>query len=141
VKKFKVVVNGEAFEVEVEDLSSGQPALAVQTSATPAPPPAASQPVAAAPEPKPEPKPEPAAPAAPKAAPAGAGTVIAPMPGNVWKILVNVGDQVKEGDALLILEAMKMENEIAAPCAGTVKEIPVQEGQAVSKDAVLVVIG
>jgi len=138
VKKFNVTVNGEAFEVEVEDLSPGQPAAAAPSSAASAPPPAAAQQVAE--EPKVEPKKE-AAPAPKAAAPAGAGTVISPMPGNVWKVLVSEGDQVNEGDALIILEAMKMENEIGAPCAGTVKKIGVEEGQAVSKDALLVEIG
>lgn len=138
MKKFNVTVNGESFEVEVEDLNPGQAAAAVQ--AAPVAPPTAPV-VESAPEPKPEPKPQPKA-AAPKAsAPAGGGTVTAPMPGNVWKVLVNVGDKVNEGDALVILEAMKMENEIPAPCGGTVKEIAVEEGQAVAKDAVLVVIG
>ena len=85
-----------------------------------------------------------AAPAAPKAAapvPAGAGTITAPMSGNIFKLLVNVGDTVKNGQAVVILEAMKMENEIFAPCDGTVKEVRVAQGATVQPGEVLLVIG
>lgn len=132
MKKFNVTVNGEVFEVEVEDLNPGQAA------ATAAPAPVAA-PVVETPAPAPQPKA--AAPAPKPSAPAGGGSVTAPMPGNIWKVLVSVGDQVNEGDSLIILEAMKMENEIPAPCSGTVKEVAVEEGQAVAKDALLVVVG
>ena len=71
-----------------------------------------------------------------------AGEVVkSPMPGNVLKINVTQGQQVKEGDVLLILEAMKMENEIASPKAGTVTQIVVAKGAVVETDAPLVVIG
>jgi acetyl-CoA carboxylase biotin carboxyl carrier protein len=66
--------------------------------------------------------------------------VLAPMPGKVAKILVNVGDKVAEDDELLMLEAMKMENPIFAPTGGSVGEIRVKEGDSVSADQVLVVI-
>lgn len=66
--------------------------------------------------------------------------VLAPMPGKIAKILVNVGDRVAEEDELLILEAMKMENPICAPTSGSVEKILVKEGDSVSADQVMVVI-
>jgi len=66
--------------------------------------------------------------------------ILAPMPGKIIEILVNVGDEVKEDDELLILEAMKMENPICAPVDGTVKEIKVKEKDLVEVDQLLVVI-
>lgn len=145
MKKFKVTVNGETFEVSVEEMTAGgqQPSLAVHTNVTPPSAPPASAPPAApkkSPEPKPEAKPE--KPAAPKAAaPAGAGSVTAPMPGNINDVKVKEGDSVNKGDVLLILEAMKMENEIVAPVGGTVKQVLVQKGQTVNNGDLLVVIG
>jgi biotin carboxyl carrier protein len=130
MKKYKVVVNGEPFEVEIEE--AGISAATVRTAPLTVP---ASQ--AAAPTPETA-----AIPAAPKAsAPAGAGTVTAPMPGNINDIKVKVGDKVSVGDALLILEAMKMENEISSPVAGTVKEVNIQKGQTVNNGDVMLVIG
>ncbi|MFA6661773.1 MAG: biotin/lipoyl-containing protein, partial [Bacilli bacterium] len=73
-------------------------------------------------------------------APSGAEVVTAPMPGKIMSIKVAVGQQVKAGDLLLILEAMKMENEIFCGTGGTVKEIRVSEGAAVNPEDVLVVI-
>jgi len=66
--------------------------------------------------------------------------VKAPMPGKILEVLVKVGDQVKEDDELLMLEAMKMENPIYAPIDGTVKEIKVQANDSVETDQLLVVI-
>jgi len=66
--------------------------------------------------------------------------VLAPMPGNIIEVMVNVGDEVKEDDELLILEAMKMENPICAPTDGTVKEIKVKEKDVVEADQLLMVI-
>ena len=82
-----------------------------------------------------------AAPVAAAPAPAGAGTITAPMSGTIFKLLVNVGDTVKNGQAVVILEAMKMENEIFAPCDGTVKEVRVAQGAAVQPGDVILVIG
>ena len=142
MKKFNVMVNGESFEVLVEE--AGVAAAPAGFKTVPAPariaPPA---PRAVAP-----PAPMSAAPAA-SASPAapkpvvshGAGTVTAPMPGNVNALKVNVGDQVKSGDVLLVLEAMKMENEITAPVSGAVKEIAVKQGQTVQSGDVMVVLG
>ena len=130
IKKFNVKVNGNSYEVEVEEIKDGvQPvAPAIQRpAAAPAPAPAA-----------------PTAAPAPKAAPvavSGAGTVAAPMPGTVLDIMVKEGDVVKSGQVCVILEAMKMENELPAPCDGTVKSVNVTKGASVNTADVLVVIG
>ena len=80
--------------------------------------------------------------AAAPAAPAGAGErVAAPMPGNILSVNVAAGDTVKKGQVLMILEAMKMENEIMAPCDGTVKQVLVNKGATVNSGDPLVVIG
>lgn len=135
--KYQVKVDGKVFEVEVEKVGGGYASLTPGSlTAAPAAPaaPVAPAPQAAAPAPA-----APAAPApAPAAAPAagGAGDVVAPMPGTVLKVNVNNGDTVASGDVILILEAMKMENEIVAPCAGTVT-LNVKAGETVDTDAVL----
>lgn len=132
--KYKVTLNNRTYEVEVEAgqamLVDEYEAYAPAPAATPAPA-AAPAPVAAAP-----------AAASVSAAPAlAAGEVVkSPMPGNILKINVTVGQKVNEGDTLLVLEAMKMENEIAAPKAGTVAQIIVSNGAVVETGAPLVVI-
>ncbi len=135
--KYKVTLNKRVYEVEVE---AGEAMLvdeydlkAPAAAAAPAAAPVAAAPVAAA------------APAAAPAAPAGgalaAGTVVkSPMPGNVLKINVTVGQKVNEGDVLLILEAMKMENEVVSTKTGTVAQIVVDKGAVVETDSPLVVI-
>jgi len=135
MKKFNVTVNGKSYVVEVDEV--GVASVAAPAAA----PKAAPAPVAA---PKAAPAPAAAPAAAPKAAapaPAGAGTITAPMSGNIFKRLGNVGDTVKNGQAVVILEAMKMENEIFAPCDGTVKEVRVAQGATVQPGEVLLVIG
>ena len=125
--KYKVTLNGRTYEVEVEH---GKAMLLDEYEAI-APAPVAAAPVAAA------------APAAAAAAPAvtGAGeAVTAPMPGNILKVNVNVGDAVKEGQVLVVLEAMKMENEIMAPKNGTVTQVVVSKGSTVDTGAPLVVL-
>ncbi|MBO7318710.1 MAG: biotin/lipoyl-binding protein, partial [Clostridia bacterium] len=67
-------------------------------------------------------------------------SIVAPMPGKVLKVLVKVGDQVQENQPVMVLEAMKMENDIVAPCDGTVKQILVSKGSTVNTDDVLAVI-
>ena len=131
--KYKVTLNKRTYEVEVE---AGEAMLIDEYEAyapAPAAAPVAAAPVAAA---------APAAPApAPAAAALAAGEVVkSPMPGNVLKINVTQGQQVKEGDVLLILEAMKMENEVVSPKAGTVAQIVVSRGAVVETGAALVVV-
>ncbi len=131
--KYKVTLNGKTYEVEVE---VGKVVLLDEYEAC-APAPAAA-PVAAA---------APAAPAAPAAAPAPAPVALsdgepvnAPMPGNILRIDVKEGDKVKAGQTLLILEAMKMENEIAAPKDGTVVQIATSKGAVVETGTPLIVL-
>ena len=128
--KYKVTLNGRTYEVEVE---AGKAMLldeyeAVVPSAPAAP--VAAAPVAAAPA---------AAPAA-AAAPVAGEAVTAPMPGNILKVNVTAGQAVKEGDLLVVLEAMKMENEIFAPKSGTVAQVLVQKGSTVDTGATMVVL-
>ena len=66
--------------------------------------------------------------------------VEAPLAGNIWEVLVNVGDDVEEDDELVIIEALKMENPVYAPCDGKVKEIKVTKGDVVEEDDVLIVL-
>ena len=129
--KYKVTLNGRTYEVEVE--ASKAMLLAEYEAVAPAAP-AAAAPVAAAPA---------AAPAA-AAAPVvtGAGDAVnAPMPGNILKVNVKAGEAVKAGTVLVVLEAMKMENEIMAPKDGTVTQVLVSKGSTVDTGAPLVVIG
>ena len=126
--KYKVTLNNRTYEVEVEQ---GEAMLVDEYEAF-APAPAA--PVAAAPA-APAPAPAPAA-----AALAAGEVVKSPMPGNILKINVTLGQKVKEGDVLIVLEAMKMENEIVAPKAGSVAQIAVSKGQVVETGSPLVVI-
>ena len=127
--KYKVTLNGRTYEVEVE---AGKAMLLSEYEAVaPAAAPVAA-PAAAAPAP--------AAPAAPVVT--GSGEAVnAPMPGNILKVNVKAGDAVKSGAVLVVLEAMKMENEIMAPKDGTVTQVLVSKGSTVDTGAPLVVIG
>lgn len=129
MKKFNVTVNGTTYEVEVEEVKSAGA-------------PSAPRPVAAAPAPAPKPAAAPAPAAAPKAT-AGAGehSIDAPMPGKVIKLVANEGQAVKAGDVILVLEAMKMQNEIAADTDGVVKKFNVAPGQSVKAHESLAIIG
>lgn len=137
MKKYKVTLNGRTYEVEVE---AGKAMLVDEYEAY-APAPAASAP-ASAPAAAAAPT-APAASTAPAAAPAvqAAGeTITAPMPGNILRIEVTNGAAVKAGQILIVLEAMKMENEILAPRDGTVAQIIVQKGSTVETGSPLIVL-
>lgn len=113
MKKYRVTVNGTAYEIQLEELTGAAPA-------------AAPAPAAAAP--------------APAAAPAGGEQVTSPMPGTILDVKVAQGAAVKKGDVLMILEAMKMENEIMCPCDGTVASVNASKGTAVESGTLLCVI-
>ena len=127
--KYEISLNGRTYEVEVqlaEPMTAGEFNSFMPAPAAPAEVPAAA----------------PATVAAPAAGVTAAGEcVTAPMPGNILKVSVTEGQAVKEGDLLVILEAMKMENVIFAPCAGTVKQVLIQKGSTVDTGAAMVVIG
>lgn len=125
MRKFVITVNGQQYDVEVEEVKnqrSQRPSVASATPSSSAPvQPVASKPAAAATN--------------------GSGTVIhAPMPGSILKINVKNGDAVKRGQSLLVLEAMKMENEITAPADGKIGSIQVSQGDCVTVGQTLVEI-
>ena len=126
--KYVVTINGKQYDVEVEKVSGGYKPMSMGAKAAPAAPAPAAP---AAP-----------APAAPKAAPVSAGdnTVTSPMPGTILGVKVKEGDAVKAGQLVIILEAMKMENEIVATADGVVASVAVKEGDTVETDATLVVL-
>ena len=128
MKKYTITVNGTAYEVEVEDMGG-----AAATAPKAAAPKAAPVP-AAAPAPKAAPAP------AAKPVAAGSATISAPMPGKVLEVKVKAGDAVKAGDVLMILEAMKMQNEIMAPADGTISDVRVSAGQTVGTGDVMIVM-
>ena len=140
MSKYRITLDGKTYEMDVELIGEGgavkaaKPAAAA-ASAAPASVKSASA-VSAAPVSAP------AAPASSAKAPAeaGSGTVIAPMPGTVIRIDKKVGDEVKAGENVLILEAMKMENEISAPVSGTIAAINCTAGGTVSGGDVLFVV-
>ncbi len=117
MKQYKVVVNGQSYDVSVEEV--GASAQAVTRTSSPAPALVQAAPAQAAVQAAPAPASAPSAPVP------GALSVKAPMPGTVMSFKVTVGQEVKRGDVLLILEAMKMENEIVAPQAGKVAALRV----------------
>ena len=117
MKKYRVNVNGTVYEVELEEITGG-------AAAAPA---AAAAPVATS--------------AAPASAPAGGEQITSPMPGNILSVNVSADDTVKKGQVLMILEAMKMENEIMSPCDGKVVSVSVAKGAAVESGTLLCVIG
>ena len=119
MKRFNITVNGKAYDVAVEEVTGGAPVAApaapVQTAA-----PATPAPVAA-----------------PAPVVTGGTAVNSPMPGTILDVKVNVGDTVAEGQVLMILEAMKMENDIVAPVAGKVAAINVKKGDSVNSNDAL----
>ena len=127
-KKFNVTVNGTKYEVEVEEVKAAgsAPAPAAKAAPAPAPAPKAAAPVAAAPK---------------AAAGAGEHSIDAPMPGKIIKLVATEGQAVKAGEVILILEAMKMQNEITADTDGTLKKFNVAAGQSVKVHESLAIIG
>lgn len=113
MKIYKVKVNGKVYEVELESVTESQGTIAVSNNA----------------------------PAAPVAAAAGDTEVKSPMAGNILDVKVAVGQQVKKGQVIAILEAMKLENEVVSTADGTVKQVLVNKGQAVTNQQVLIIVG
>lgn len=138
--KAAVEVNGVSYQVDIltEGYTAPAPRPAAKPAAAPTPAPAAAP---AAPAPAPQPI-APAAPAAEPAAPAGKGTAVqSPLPGVILDIKVAVGDQVKAGQTVAILEAMKMENNINAECDGVITAIKVSKGDNILEGSDIVIIG
>ncbi|MDY2607623.1 MAG: biotin/lipoyl-containing protein [Lachnospiraceae bacterium] len=119
MKNYRITVNGNVYDVEVEELGTG---AAAQTAAPKAAPKAVAAPKAAAPA---------------AAGSEGAVKVNSPMPGKILSVKASVGQAVKRGEVIMILEAMKMENEIVAPSDGTIASINVNEGASVEAGSVL----
>lgn len=117
MSKYRITVEGKTYEMDVELIGANGAAVAPVAKA--------AAPVAAAPKAAP-------APVAAKPAAVGSGSVAAPMPGTILKVLKATGDSVKAGEVVLILEAMKMENEITAPVDGTIASLNLTEGSTVA---------
>ena len=117
MSKYRITVEGKTYEMDVELIGANGAAVAPVAKA--------AAPVAAAPKAAP-------APVAAKPAAVGSGSVVAPMPGTILKVLKATGDSVKAGEVVLILEAMKMENEITAPVDGTIESLSLTEGSTVA---------
>ena len=117
MSKYRITVEGKTYEMDVELIGAN--------GAVVAPVAKAATPVVAAPKAAP-------APVAAKPAEVGSGSVVAPMPGTILKVLKASGDAVKAGEVVLILEAMKMENEITAPVDGTIESLSLTEGSTVA---------
>jgi len=123
MKKYQITFKGQVYELDVEEISSVAPAVQKTNSA-------------------PTPAPAPLAAAVPKVtAPVGAQTVLAPMPGKIMGVNVKVGDSIKRGDVICILEAMKMQNEIMATHDGEVSDVRVTVGQLMSTGDIIIVTG
>lgn len=136
MRKFNITVNGATYQVEIEEVgafAAPAPQAVPQVVAAPAPQAAPIQ--AAAPAPAPAP-----APVTPAAPVAGGQQIKCPMPGTILDIRAAEGASVKKGDILIILEAMKMENEILSPADGVVAQIAVQRGASVNSGDLLAVV-
>lgn len=134
MRQFNVTVNGHSYQVSVEEVSG---------FSAPAPAPVMAAAPVAVPSAVPAPVEAPTAAAAPAAPVAveGGEKVMAPMPGTIVDVKFTVGSPIKKGQVLLILEAMKMENEILSPVDGTVKQLLVNQGSSVNSGDVLAVVG
>ncbi|MBR3057440.1 MAG: biotin/lipoyl-binding protein [Clostridiales bacterium] len=125
MSNYKITLNGKAYEIEVEEISASEAKTASEKAPVSAPA-AKAAPVAA-----------PAAKAPAASVSGGAGCVNAPMPGTILRVNKNVGDSVNAGEAVVVLEAMKMENDISSPKAGVVKALFVNKGDTVASGQVL----
>lgn len=128
MKKFLIKVNGNQYEVEVEEVKSGTAAKQPESETQKAP---SAAPAPAVPAEKSTPKKD-------TSVPAGAQTVMAPMPGTIIKVDVSKGDEVSKGQVLIVLEAMKMENEIVAPSDGKIVSVNVEKDASVDSGDVLI---
>ncbi len=128
MKMFRVVVNGNEYEVGIEELKEGKATQPTQAKTMSPPKPITPQPAARV---------EPAKAAIPGTT---GETIVAPMPGTILRVDVSIGASVAKGDTLLILEAMKMENEILAPSDGVVEQLNVSQGASVNPGDILVVL-
>ena len=130
LRKFKIAIDGKEYLVEMEEIGGvQQPVQAPVAAAAPVAAPVAAPAEQAAP-----------APAAAPVSAASGDAMTAPMPGTILRLLVNIGDEVKENQPLMILEAMKMENEVVANRAGKVAGIHVNQGQVVNAGDALITI-
>lgn len=130
LRKFKIAIDGKEYLVEMEEIGGvQQPVQAPVAAADPVAAPVAAPAEQAAP-----------APAAAPVSAASGDAMTAPMPGTILRVLVNIGDEVKENQPLMILEAMKMENEVVANHAGKVAGIHVNQGQVVNAGDALITI-
>lgn len=132
MRTFRVVVGGNEYEVSIEEITENATAPARASAPAAAPRAEAPQPVAR--------QQAPAAKSPPPTPAGGDGTILAAMPGTITEVKVSQGDKVKRGDTLMILEAMKMENEIKAPIDGIVSTIEVAKGAAVNAGMALMVL-
>ena len=133
MRNFVITVNGKSYEVGVEEVgaSASAPVVSAPVATAPAVKPVEAKPVASAPVAKP---------VAPVATPANGEKLLSPFPGLIKGLLVDNGATVKKDQPILVLEAMKMDNDITAPCDGVVS-FQVQKGANVESDAVLAIIG
>ena len=134
MRKFNIIVNGKSYQVEVEEIKAGSEGVSVPTVSAPT---VQAAPPSKAPAPKP---PKATTPKAHTPPPAGADTVKAPMPGTILDIKVEQGASVAQGQVVMVLEAMKMENEIMAPRQGSVASLNVSVGASVNAGDVLMSI-
>ncbi len=135
-KVYRVVVNGNEYEVEVEEIGGGT----TSSSATNSEPVVEKSNPTSKPAPRPTPKKRPVKKQRQQPAVSGAGSITAPMSGTILEVKVAEGDSVSSGDLLLVLEAMKMENEIYAPGDGTVASVNVSANDKVDSGSVLIEI-
>lgn len=134
--KYVAILNGKKYEVELEKIEEYMP-LSREAAVVPA-----GQAAPIAPMPKQVPIENVAPVSMPKApAPGGDNRVLSPMPGNIWDIKVSEGQSVKAGQTLIVLEAMKMENDIVAPVDGIVSSINVKKGDIVESETILAILG